>query len=412
MHHSESAGDSASIRKMAHPAIFPRRGSNTGSSSASALTTAASASVSNNIIPTDDYQSPLVIQPPPPAGSSSPGPQHHPQSLNLLSQSQLHSQTLQAGAQVKKKSGFQITSVTPAQISVSTNNSITEDTESCDDLDESHTEDLSSSEILDVSLSRATDMGGPGRSSSEETLNNFHEAESPGVLSPNQPPHPLSHGSQHGPMVNGTAHHLPHQQHSHSHHPNLGHHRQVPPSQPTSGLPVGGGVSVAGASSSGALSGIAQKLPASLVAAAENTHVSKPATLPQPVPASSSGTGAPSMPAVSAFNMVNPSISNVSDVNMLRSSGRSLSAGLLNARSGSAGMDSGGLNASLIQQQSGTQAMAAASGGSPGVMRPGVGGVAPPPAVTSAPPQQAPAPPQPCPRPAPLLPPPAPASGW
>ena len=48
---------------------------------------------------------------------------------------------------MKKKSGFQITSVTPAQISasISSNNSIAEDTESYDDLDESHTEDLSSS---------------------------------------------------------------------------------------------------------------------------------------------------------------------------------------------------------------------------------------------------------------------------
>lgn len=90
---------------------------------------------------------------------------------------------------MKKKSGFQITSVTPAQISasISSNNSIAEDTESYDDLDESHTEDLSSSEILDVSLSRATDLGEPERSSSEETLNNFQEAETPGAVSPNQP---------------------------------------------------------------------------------------------------------------------------------------------------------------------------------------------------------------------------------
>ncbi|MBN3287441.1 T22D1 protein, partial [Polyodon spathula] len=97
----------------------------------------------------------------------------------------------------KKKSGFQITSVTPAHISASTNNSITEDTESYDDLDESHTEDLSSSEILDVSLSRATDMGGPERSSSEETLNNFHEVETPGAVSPNQH---LLHQSHHQPQ--------------------------------------------------------------------------------------------------------------------------------------------------------------------------------------------------------------------
>ena len=67
---------------------------------------------------------------------------------------------------MKKKSGFQITSVTSAQVSVGTNNSIAEDTESYDDLDESHTEDMSSSEILDVSLSRANDLAGAERSSS------------------------------------------------------------------------------------------------------------------------------------------------------------------------------------------------------------------------------------------------------
>ncbi|KAJ8247054.1 hypothetical protein GJAV_G00258240 [Gymnothorax javanicus] len=399
MHHSESAGDSASIRKMAHPAIFPRRGSNTGSSnvSASALTTAANANVSNNIISTDDYQSPLVIQPPPPAGSSSPGPQHHPQSLNLLSQSQLHSQTLQVGAQVKKKSGFQITSVTPAQISVSTNNSITEDTESCDDLDESHTEDLSSSEILDVSLSRATDMGGPERSSSEETLNNFHEAETPGASSPNQPPHPLSHGT-HVPMVNGTAHHPPPHQHGHSHHPNLGHHRQAAPSQPVSGLPVGGGISFSGSSASGAQSGTTQKLPPRLVASTVNTHINKSVSA-QPVATSSSGTGAPSIPVVAASNVANPTFSNES-----MSSGRNLSTGLASIKSGGTVVDSSSVGVNLMQQQTGVQGagMTAAGVGTAGMMRPGVGSVTQPPIVTSVPPQQAPASaPNPTPAPAP-----------
>ncbi|XP_059505986.1 TSC22 domain family protein 1-like [Stegostoma tigrinum] len=89
-----------------------------------------------------------------------------------------------AGAQMKKKSGFQITSVTPAQNNAGSNNSIAEDTESYDDMDESHTEDLSSSEILDVS--RATDYE-PERSSSEETLNNVGDAETPSAVSPNQP---------------------------------------------------------------------------------------------------------------------------------------------------------------------------------------------------------------------------------
>ncbi|XP_060098320.1 TSC22 domain family protein 2 [Heteronotia binoei] len=81
----------------------------------------------------------------------------------------------------KKKSCFQITSVTTAQVA----SSITEDTESLDDPDESRTEDVSS-EIFDVS--RATDYGPEEvceRSSSEETLNNVADAETPGTVSPN-----------------------------------------------------------------------------------------------------------------------------------------------------------------------------------------------------------------------------------
>ncbi|NXQ30413.1 T22D2 protein, partial [Alaudala cheleensis] len=81
----------------------------------------------------------------------------------------------------KKKSCFQITSVTTAQVA----SSITEDTESLDDPDESRTEDVSS-EIFDVS--RATDYGPEDvceRSSSEETLNNLGEAETPSSVSPN-----------------------------------------------------------------------------------------------------------------------------------------------------------------------------------------------------------------------------------
>ncbi|XP_040284016.1 TSC22 domain family protein 2 isoform X2 [Bufo bufo] len=83
----------------------------------------------------------------------------------------------------KKKSCFQITSVTTAQAA----SSITEDTESLDDPDESRTEDVSS-EIFDVS--RATDYGPEDvveRSSSEETLSNVVEAETPGTTSPNVP---------------------------------------------------------------------------------------------------------------------------------------------------------------------------------------------------------------------------------
>ncbi|XP_043556247.1 TSC22 domain family protein 1-like [Chiloscyllium plagiosum] len=130
-----------------------------------------------------------------------------------------------AGAQMKKKSGFQITSVTPAQNNAGSNNSIAEDTESYDDMDESHTEDLSSSEILDVS--RATDYE-PERSSSEETLNNVGDAETPSALSPNQPrlpPHQpaLFNGSIHSLHPPPAHHHHPTHHHHHHHHP-LHHH--------------------------------------------------------------------------------------------------------------------------------------------------------------------------------------------
>ncbi|XP_045569468.1 TSC22 domain family protein 1-like [Salmo salar] len=125
----------------------------------------------------------------------------------------------QSGFQVKKKSGFQITSVTPAQVSVSTNNSTADDTESYDDMDESHTEDLSSSEMQEASVSR--DTGVPERSSSDETLNSPHGVETPGAASPNEPlnPHSLPQDPpceplqpqdppQPGNMENGTVHHL------------------------------------------------------------------------------------------------------------------------------------------------------------------------------------------------------------
>ncbi|KAK1162548.1 TSC22 domain family protein 2-like isoform X2 [Acipenser oxyrinchus oxyrinchus] len=84
----------------------------------------------------------------------------------------------------KKKSCFQITSVTQAQVAAS---SITDDTESLDDPDESRTEDVSS-EIFDVS--RATDLEPEEaceRSSSEETLNNVGETEASGAITPNIP---------------------------------------------------------------------------------------------------------------------------------------------------------------------------------------------------------------------------------
>ncbi|XP_074047180.1 TSC22 domain family protein 2 isoform X2 [Macrotis lagotis] len=84
----------------------------------------------------------------------------------------------------KKKSCFQITSVTSAQVA----SGAAEDTESLDDPDESRTEDVSS-DILDAS--RATDYGPEGaceRSSSEETLSAAGEADTPGAASPNPLP--------------------------------------------------------------------------------------------------------------------------------------------------------------------------------------------------------------------------------
>ncbi|XP_006884622.1 PREDICTED: TSC22 domain family protein 1-like isoform X1 [Elephantulus edwardii] len=227
---SAAAAADISARKMAHPAMFPRRGSAGGGPALGAAGTGTGSSASSS----EDLPPPSLLQPPPPAASSASGPQPPPpQSLNLLSQAPLQPQPLApGGTQMKKKSGFQITSVTPAQISasISSNNSIAEDTESYDDLDESHTEDLSSSEILDVSLSRATDLGEPERSSSEETLNNFQEAETPGAVSPNQPHLPqahLPHLPQQNVVINGSAHphHLHHHHHiHHGHHLHHGHH--------------------------------------------------------------------------------------------------------------------------------------------------------------------------------------------
>lgn len=149
-------------------------------------------------------------------GSSSPGLHHH--------QQQQPPQSQVSGAQVKKKSGFQITSVTSAQINVSGNNSLADDTESYDDMDESHTEDLSS-DMLDVSVPRATEPGVPERSSSDETLNSLHGVDTPGLVSPNEPIQP------HGAIVNGTVPHhqqqqqyysQQQQQHSHHHSNSLG----------------------------------------------------------------------------------------------------------------------------------------------------------------------------------------------
>ncbi|KAM8856291.1 TSC22 domain family protein 1-like [Spinachia spinachia] len=349
MHHPDAAGDSGGVRKMAHPAVFHRRGSNTGSGPA--LSSPANPVVNNSHVPADDYQPSLLIQCQPPAGSSSPGPHHiPPHSLSLHSQPQ---PAQQVAAQTKKKSGFQITSVTPAQISVSTNNSIAEDTESYDDLDESHTEDLSSSEILDVSLSRANDVVGADRSSSEETLNNFHEAQTPGAVSPNQPSHPhaLNQAQQHGgALVNGNVHH----HHHHSHHPN---HAQAYPRSPGPGT-------TPSALHSGALPCVTQKMPSNVGFPQENvSQAAPPSIASQPLGVVTPGSvpGMHSSATGSTVSIVNPQTSTVSNVNMLSSANVPVRGGM------SVGTSSGGYPLNVMSSSS-------SSGGSAGGVGAAAGG--------------------------------------
>ncbi|XP_077370036.1 TSC22 domain family protein 1 isoform X1 [Festucalex cinctus] len=193
MHHQDFCGDppASGSRKTA---FHYRRGSGGG---------APASSTGSGVNVLEDS--------PAPAGASSPGPHQQPASQ-------------MPGAQVKKKSGFQITSVTSAQINVSGSNSLADDTESYDDLDESHTEDLSSSDMLDVSASRATDTGVPERSSSDETLNSLHGVDTPGLVSPNEPPYPHSNQGalKHTTMVNGTVHHHYYPQQHSLHSDNMG----------------------------------------------------------------------------------------------------------------------------------------------------------------------------------------------
>ncbi|XP_069745727.1 TSC22 domain family protein 1-like isoform X2 [Narcine bancroftii] len=224
MQQSESAAD----RKMAQP-LYPRRSSSAAGAASPAplggLMGASTGRPHPDEMPPSSMRSAAVLPGPNPSGGPippnpgtvpPPAAPHPPQSLSLHPSPAPPVSV--AGAQIKKKSGFQITSVTPAQNNAGSNNSIAEDTESYDDMDESHTEDLSSSEILDVS--RATDYE-PERSSSEETLNNVGDAETPSALSPNQPRLPqhqttLFNGSIHGLH----PHHLhhPHPLHHHHHH--------------------------------------------------------------------------------------------------------------------------------------------------------------------------------------------------
>ncbi|XP_067299456.1 TSC22 domain family protein 1 isoform X2 [Pseudorasbora parva] len=303
MNHHDRSGDSGSARKMVYPMSLPRRdSSSTTVGGSTSLTTSGSTSLnSNNLMLGDEYSPPVLIQSQIPAASSL-GPQNPPQSLNIPLQTPMFPQTLPtAVAQMKKKSGFQITSVTPAQTSVSTNNSITEDTESCDDLDESHTEDLSSSEIMDASLSQTNNAGGPERSSSEETLNNFHEAETPGAVSPNQPP-VLTQGHLHGTMVNGTVHH---------HHHNPASSKKAHPAGTQIGIPLG----VAVTSSVSSSSSTGQKMPSNVGGLIANASVGTTSVIGQPLATVASGTGMISVTSGATISTGKPLTNNVCMLN-------------------------------------------------------------------------------------------------
>lgn len=100
----------------------------------------------------------------------------------------------------KKKSCFQITSVTQAQVAAS---SITDDTESLDDPDESRTEDVSS-EIFDVSRADYDHEVGD-ISSSEETLNNVSESETASSVLKSQVPQDVHATPVTGPPNGGIA---------------------------------------------------------------------------------------------------------------------------------------------------------------------------------------------------------------
>ncbi|XP_043847477.1 TSC22 domain family protein 1 isoform X2 [Dromiciops gliroides] len=335
-------------RKMAHPAAaVPRRGSSSssgGGGGSGAALSAAGPGVGSHAASAEDYAPPAPL---PGAAAGGPAPPPPPQSLHLLSQApQLPAAP--GGAQMKKKSGFQITSVTPAQISasISSNNSIAEDTESYDDLDESHTEDLSSSEILDVSLSRATDLGEPERSSSEETLNNFQEAETPGAVSPNQPHLPQHHLPHHPPqnvVINGSVHphHLHHHHHHHGHHLHHGHHHPshagvstaVPGGPPPS--PVARKLSTAGSSDSVLPAAPASAVsstgtPASLMTNVRNT--STPGSI-----GISSVAGTSTINNVTAMGSVNPNMTNSMPGNVNVPSSNITSTASVNAVPGASG---------------------------------------------------------------------------
>ncbi|XP_062389725.1 TSC22 domain family protein 1 isoform X2 [Sardina pilchardus] len=369
MHHPVSAGDSPSPRKMAYPAIIPGGGNvcNHSSETMSALSTVTCSTLSNNPLLADEYHSLTQAHPIP--VSSTGGLQQPPHSLNIHTQSTIQPQILPlSGAQMKKKSGFQITSVTPAQITISTNNSIVEDTESCDDLDESHTEDLSSSEIMDIPS--RSDKGGPQRSSSEETLNNFQEAETPGAMSPNQPPlhHSLTHPQ--GILMNGSAHHLhqqdPHYNHRHHIHANLASSASISAQSVFPALTT--------------VSTSVQKMPLNVGGLLENASASTAGLMGQPSPGSVPGATAGVFSAVSGATISNVSSSNVNDIRTLNSACVPVVGGVSSSISNvvpSTGLRNSGSsqNVNMIQQHQQSEMTGASMTGLLGMNNSGLTGV-------------------------------------
>ncbi|XP_062336728.1 TSC22 domain family protein 2-like isoform X2 [Osmerus eperlanus] len=97
----------------------------------------------------------------------------------------------------KKKSCFQITSVTQAQVAAS---SVADDTESLDDPDESRTEDVSS-ELFEVSRVEYETVC--DRISSEETQNNIGGVETTGIVAPSYTPQVGQLSAMPGPTNKG-----------------------------------------------------------------------------------------------------------------------------------------------------------------------------------------------------------------
>ncbi|KAI4809805.1 hypothetical protein KUCAC02_018669 [Chaenocephalus aceratus] len=161
----------------------------------------------------------------------------------------------------KKKSCFQITSVTQAQVAAI---GAADDTESLDDPDESRTEDVSS-EIYD--MSRAEYEPVCDRSSSEEALNNVGEPEAISVIAP-------SHIPQAGqlPALSGNA---------------AGEFRKVGVSASTQGGQQPAGIGAAAGGAPIPQPGALQQQPAPAASVSVNTSQPAAVTSPAPPPATS-----------------------------------------------------------------------------------------------------------------------------